>query len=103
MLSLLRGKKPPAPAAEGAESASSAADESYASHATAALAAAAAADGGARSSKHVGAGRVVGGDSVVVCVDELLPGEGGEIPVRVAEAWCSGACNWAARRPAEAQ
>jgi hypothetical protein len=81
MLSLLRGKKAPAASAEATESAGSAADGSYASHATAALAAAAAADG-ARVAKHVGAGRPVAGESVTLRVDELLPGEGREIPVR---------------------
>ncbi|KAI8474285.1 MAG: hypothetical protein J3K34DRAFT_494464 [Monoraphidium minutum] len=63
---------------------SGAAGSSYASHATAALAAAAAADGGARggTSKRQAAGRVVSGADVVYMVDQLQPGEGGEIPVQ---------------------
>lgn len=93
MLNLLRRKAGAAAEGEPSAGSPSAAGEpsagSYASHATAALAAAAAAaDGGAaaaRASRRQPVGRDVRGASVAVDVDDLLPNEGREIPVREGE------------------
>jgi hypothetical protein len=83
MFGLLRGgKKNASQEVDGTSgAANSSAAGLYSSHASAALAAAAAADGAPRASRRPAAGRAVSGAVVVVRVDELRPGEAGEIPV----------------------